>query len=68
MAVSTIVARGFGIFGGGIAKVPTRGYSIGSPAPTLILPIARFAADYGYTVSVGSDYPYTQAVSEDVPG
>ncbi len=68
MGVETIVARGFGTFGGGIVKVPTRGYSIGSPAPTLVLPIARFAADYGYQVNVAADYPFLVSVSEDVPG
>lgn len=29
MAISSIVCRGFGSFGGGVANVPTRGYGIG---------------------------------------
>ncbi len=32
------------------------------------LPIARFAADYGYQVNVGADYPFLVSVAEDVPG
>lgn len=34
MAISTIVARGFGSFGGGLNKLPTRGYGIGVAAVT----------------------------------
>lgn len=32
MAISTIVARGYGSFGGGVNKLPTRGYGIGAAA------------------------------------
>lgn len=32
MAIATIVCRGFGSFGGGVYKVPTRGYK-SSPIP-----------------------------------
>ena len=35
MAISTIVVRGYGSFGGGIAKVPTRGYTAG-PAVVIV--------------------------------
>ncbi len=39
-----------------------------SPPPPSTLPIARFAADYGYTLTVAADYPFLVAVAEDVPG
>lgn len=30
MAISNVVARGFGSFGGGVNKLPTRGFGIGA--------------------------------------
>jgi len=59
MAIATIVARGYGSFGGGIVKVPTRGYTIGAaiivaPAVLTVSPLFRTYSvaepDRGYEV------------------
>lgn len=44
MAISNVVARGFGSFGGGANKLPTRGFGIGAaPAVTTFASVERSA-------------------------
>ena len=58
MGVETIVCRGFGVFGGGINKLPTRGYAIGAPVVLAHGPLFTVAAQ-AYNVGAVAAQVYT---------